>query len=158
MASSSNPNAGTNESTDPTSSKKSFQPNPTPIQRSVSEQAPCPHCEGSGVCKNGKNNTACRDCVDRISARIWQRFKVRTSTDNNSEQGCWCGVCLGKGRIEGATFKVLKYFPFVFTLLFVGCCFSIFWRIGQDDKLQTALTTIMGTIVGFYFGGRKSEG
>jgi hypothetical protein len=127
--------------------------------RSALEQAPCVHCGATGVCKNGPKETACFDCVARLSAKIWQRWTASKPNTSNVQKGCWCGVCLGKGRIEGATFKILKFFPFAFALLFIGCCFVVLWHTahGELDKLQGALTTIMGTIVGFYFGGRRSD-
>jgi len=130
--------------------------NPQP--RSVLEQAPCPHCGATGVCKNGLGGAACSNCVARVSSRIWQRWRIE-KTDAGSQTGCWCGVCFGKGRIEGASFKILKFFPFAFALLFIGCCFLVLWHTGEAnlDKLQGALTTIMGTIVGFYFGGKRSD-
>jgi hypothetical protein len=90
----------------------------------------------------------------------WQRWlRIKPSLIGQS-QGCWCGVCFGRGRLEGATFKILKFFPFAFALLFVAACFVVLWHvrgIENLDKLQGALTTIMGTIVGFYFGGRRSD-
>jgi hypothetical protein len=53
----------------------------------------------------------------------------------------------------------LRFFPFVFALLFIGSGFIVLWHVtGKDaDKLEGALTTIMGTIVGFYFGGKRSD-
>jgi hypothetical protein len=130
-----------------------------PTHRSVLEQANCPHCGATGTCKLGLNGAACDDCADRISARFWQRFKNRTPNADAERRHFWCGVCLGKGRIEGATFKFLRLFPFFFAAAFVVCCFLVLWHLEKDsvDKLQGALTTLMGTIVGFYFGGKRSD-
>jgi hypothetical protein len=148
-------NGGNGQKAQPTVS-----PAPTSMLRSAMEQAPCPHCGATGTCTHGPTGTACSDCIDRISARMWQRFKVRGANADNGQKGCWCGVCLGKGRIEGATFKFLRFFPFFFAAVFVVCCFFVLWHTrGTDglEKLQGALTTLMGTIVGFYFGGKRSD-
>jgi hypothetical protein len=69
--------------------------------RSALEQAPCVHCGATGVCKNGPKETACFDCVARLSAKIWQRWTASKPNTSNVQKGCWCAVCLGKGRIEG---------------------------------------------------------
>jgi hypothetical protein len=143
-------------STTPSASSAPIASSPS---RSALEQAPCVHCGATGVCKNGAEGTACFDCVARLSAKIWQRWTASEFNASNPQRGRWCGVCLGKGRIEGATFKILQFFPFAFALLFIGCRFVVLWHTshGDLDKLQGALTTIMGTIVGFYFGGRRSD-
>jgi hypothetical protein len=71
---------------------------------------------------------------------------------------CKCSVCGGKGFVEGATFKLRNYFPFVFASLFVVLCFaSFYWKPTQEGKLESSLTTILGTIVGFYFGGKRTD-
>ena len=71
-------------------------------------------------------------------------------------KGCCCSVCWGKGFIEGATFKFRNYFPFVFALVVVTGSLLLFGlKENLADKVGTALTTIMSTIVGFYSGGRK---
>jgi hypothetical protein len=137
----------------PTASSEPLMP------RSALEQAPCPHCLATGTCTRGPELTACSDCIDRVSARMWQRFKVRQLSASKEQPGCWCGVCLGKGRIEGATFKFLRFFPFIFAAAFVAGCFLVLLLAGKEtsEKLQGALTTLMGTIVGFYFGGKRSD-
>ena len=94
----------------------------------------------------------------RFAIPPWKRWFMRSYKEEGivGPMGCWCGVCYGKGFIEGATFKFRNYFPFVFASLFVVGCFALF-GFGHDvsDRLESALTTIMGTIVGFYFGGKK---
>jgi len=44
-------------------------------------------------------------------------------------------------------------------MIFVVFCFLLFWfQPSVTNKVGSALTTIPGTIVGFYFGGKKSDG
>jgi hypothetical protein len=68
-------------------------------------------------------------------------------------------VCLGRGKLaelEGSTAKVRNFFPFVFALLFSAAAMFLLGRLAgtSDDKITSSLTTLLGTIVGFYFGGR----
>jgi len=127
------------------------------LPRSALEQAPCPHCQATGICRNGPHDDTCCDCRVRVSSWLQQRFGFRRSGAVQESSGCWCGVCFGKGRIEGATFKFLRFFPFLFAAAFVAGCLTLLWHQNISDKLQGALTTLMGTIVGFYFGGRRSD-
>jgi len=63
--------------------------------------------------------------------------------------------CRGKAFIEGATYKIHSYFPFNLCDAFVVLSFVAFkWISGSDGKLESALNHILGTIVGFYFGGK----
>jgi hypothetical protein len=93
----------------------------------------------------------------------WSRFsRDKQKEESIDPRGCWCGVCFGRGTVEGATFKIRNYFPFFFALVIVSGAFvifaiEIFHNKSVSASLETALTTILGTIVGFYFGGKKSE-
>jgi hypothetical protein len=122
-------------------------------------QRMCPHCQGTGTCKNGKDQQSCASCIQYFLNPL--AGKKSESVTNDKAMGaqvtCKCSVCKGRGFIEGATFKVLNYFPFAFAVLVVGLSFVAFkWIHDEDGKLQTALTTILGTIVGFYYGGKVS--
>jgi hypothetical protein len=122
------------------------------------QQRPCPHCGATGTCDKGIDKQACGDCIRRFAIPSWKRWFTRKYKDADivGPKGCWCGVCGAKGFIEGATFKLRNYFPFLFASTFVICCFVLFgFKHDVPDKIGSALTTIMGTIVGFYFGGKK---
>jgi hypothetical protein len=101
--------------------------------------------------------------MERIARGPWYRFGAhKQAEDAIDPSGCWCGVCFGRGTVEGATFKIRNYFPFFFALVIVSGAFVIFaieiWKSKSvPASLETALTTILGTIVGFYFGGKKSD-
>jgi hypothetical protein len=122
-------------------------------------QKPCPHCDSTGTCKNGPGGTTCDICMARLRGRTWYRMLLIGNREGSpNPTGCWCGVCFGKGFVEGATFKVRYLFPLVFSAAFVVGCFILFFKMHVDlEKLQSSLLTIMGTIVGFYFGGRKDD-
>lgn len=89
----------------------------------------------------------------------WQRWLgIKPGSLDLSPKTCTCSICGGRGFVEGATFKFRNYFPFIFALLFVVFCFLVFWfQPKLTDKLESALTTILGTIVGFYFGGKRND-
>jgi hypothetical protein len=126
---------------------------------SADEQKLCQHCSGSGTCKIGKDGWACGTCMKTVgSTKVgrWLGMAPKPSTTLSGPQ--WCGVCWGKGFVEGATFKFRNYFPFFFALLIVGA--SLYIMTTQDripEKLTTGLMGLIGTIVGFYFGGKGSH-
>jgi hypothetical protein len=69
-----------------------------------------------------------------------------------------CSVCIERGFTEGLTYKVRSYFPFAFAVLFVAAAFvAIRYLLDTDDKLKSSSMTLIGTIVGFYFGGKVSS-
>lgn len=129
-------------------------PVPTIIQ-----QRSCPHCKAEGTCKQSSDSQSCATCVKQYGRTRWQRWFGITPKDIDlSPKTCVCSICNGRGFVEGATFKFRNYFPFLFALLFVTFCFLLFgFQPAVTEKLQSALTTILGTIVGFYFGGKRSD-
>ncbi len=75
---------------------------------------------------------------------------------------CACSICGGKGFVEGATFKFRNYFPFFFAIAVIVGTFVIFGidihgQRSVPERLESSLTTILGTIVGFYFGGKQRD-
>jgi hypothetical protein len=124
---------------------------------SLTRDRACPHCGGGGKCENGEAGHCCDLCILRLKNVVWLRFYLFQHRDLQiNPKGCWCGVCFGRGNIEGVTFKIRNYFPLGFALVFFLLCFWLFSsKTPVPDKLESALTTIMGTIVGFYFGGKK---
>jgi hypothetical protein len=122
------------------------------------QQRECPHCEGKGFC-HVCSQESCKSCVRWMMSTKFERWMaLAPSGMPDGAVCCKCSVCGGKGFVEGATFKMRNYFPFFFASAFVICSFLIFgFKADGGDKLQSSLTTILGTIVGFYFGGRKSD-
>ncbi len=154
------PDQQTPQATGQSTLSASKSPQPTPPARSLLEQAPCPHCGSTGTCTLGPRNRQCLDCARRVRTLWWHRWTGKVPGLDDEELGNWCGVCCGRGRLEGATFKILKFFPFAFALLFVAACFVVIWHFKgeQNDKISSSLLTLVGTIVGFYFGGRRPDG
>jgi hypothetical protein len=125
------------------------------------QQPRCPHCEATGTCKQGPNAMSCATCLTQLARSRLQRWLKVTpqNIDLTSPKTCLCCVCYGRGFVEGATFKLRNYFPFFFAMVFVVSCFLLFWfQPMATDKLESSLVTILGTIVGFYFGGRRNDG
>ena len=120
----------------------------------------CPHCGATGTCRNGKDEMSCATCV-----RYFLNPNPATKRDKEADQQALelktvtkCSVCIGRGFTEGMTYKVRSYFPFVFAVLFIGIDFLSIWHLKDgDDKLKSSLMTLIGTIVGFYFGGKVSS-
>jgi hypothetical protein len=93
-----------------------------------------------------------------MRGRPWFRMVPGIQKYPLNAMGCWCAVCFGKGFIEGASFKIRYLFPLLFSAAFVAACFFLFFHMHVEfEKLQSSLLTILGTIVGFYFGGRKDD-
>ena len=125
----------------------------------------CPHCSvnniATGTCRNGNDGRSCLACIRRWSRPPWWRRWMEQTLPVESDKavGTWCGVCYGRGIVEGATFKIRNYFPFFFALTFVLVSMAYFFLFSEkDDKLTSSLTTILGTIIGFYFGGKSKDG
>ena len=130
---------------------------PTPLKELSDIQSSCPHCNGTGKCENGEDKNTCDMCLIRLTHTGWMRlFRFKNPDSMINPKGCWCGVCFGRGRLEGVTFKIRNYFPFFFASVFFIFTFSLFLtNKNVPERLEAALTTLMGTIVGFYFGGKK---
>jgi len=118
----------------------------------------CVHCarDGAptGTCRNGANGLSCETCVRAWSRRPFFSLGRRDDLTNATSGIGKCMVCYGRGTLEGATFKIRNYFPFFFALTFVVGCFAFFYFKSDSEKLALSLITILGTIIGFYFGGR----
>jgi hypothetical protein len=103
---------------------------------------------------------SCGTCV-----RYYLRPKANALNDKEAVQQALqvnvvtkCSVCFGRGFTEGLTYKVRSYFPFGFAVLVVGTAFAaIWWMPDGDGKIKSSLMTVIGTIVGFYFGGKVSS-
>jgi hypothetical protein len=120
----------------------------------------CPHCGATGTCRNGKDEMSCASCV-----RYFLNANALSNRDEQADKTplelkivTKCSVCIGRGFTEGMTYKIRSYFPFGFAVLFIGIAFLAIWHLpDSDDKLKSSLMTLIGTIVGFYFGGKVSS-
>lgn len=129
-----------------------LQPLDTPVAR------PCAHCmeNGSptGICRKGLDGHSCATCMQGWSrARLFGFLKASSIPEGQGLIGK-CMVCFGRGTVEGASFKIRNYFPFFFAISVVAGIFLFFFLHPEQDKLGSSLVTVLGTIVGFYFGGR----
>ncbi len=119
-----------------------------------SERFPCEHCSRTGKCSNGDGDKGCYVCVSRTS-----HWYSRNSLKPGSSEcrGIPCSICDGIGSIEGFSAKLQRRFTFFFALLLVLSALTFIYStkdVGGFAKLHSSLLTLLGTIVGFYFGGK----
>lgn len=109
---------------------------------------PCAHCEGSGTCKNGTNQTSCAGCIMRNELKGKEYF------------GLACGTCNGLGLAEPLTERINKRIK---PLLAMGVVFImlgiLFWLAITNNQHFTEFlafsTTLIGGIVAYYFTSTK---
>jgi hypothetical protein len=130
----------------------------------VLELVDCKHCGMSGTCRNGINNESCAKCVS-----FWQENLKRMPKDANP-MGMVCSVCWGKGLTEPSQSKWEYRFPAALAIVFValgfGTLLTVFlvplFRPGADtqhfDKVLVFVSTPVGSVTGYYFGGQKAKG
>jgi len=116
----------------------------------------CPHCKETGTCTTGPDGRSCALCVSNASH--WYR-KLRL--DGPLAQGLQCSVCHGRGSWESFSVKLEHRFTFYFAAGFLVFTLAfIFLTRNQSsdlEKVYTSLVTILGTIAGFFFGGRAAR-
>jgi hypothetical protein len=108
---------------------------------------PCAHCGGLGTCKNGLEKASCLTCSSNRS---------RSSATVQPQVGMPCSVCNGRGALEGFSLKLQHRFPFYFAIGFTTVAIIIVALSSWSDKGEIAspLLTLIGTVIGFYFGGK----
>lgn len=112
----------------------------------------CGHCEGHGTCHSGAENTSCFVCTK--SAGITNQDKTY--------RGLPCSICHGHGcgaPTEVKTNRLMgAYVTFACSAgVFIIIIMSGFFFAEHLDKILTFGGTVIGSITGFYFGGRKTS-
>jgi drug/metabolite transporter (DMT)-like permease len=111
---------------------------------------PCAHCESKGSCKTG-----CPRC-----RAFW--IQRESGLENVSDwAGIVCSVCWGKGVAEPSNQKWQYRFPAMLALLIlVVAVFLLLWFSGKDqkeafDRILVFVSTLVGSVTGYYFGGER---
>jgi hypothetical protein len=107
---------------------------------------PCAHCGGTGTCRNGNAGDSCAVCIKK------NRIEGETST------GLVCSVCRGYGAVEPRTARLRNLIAPVFALLIVYTALGLAWFFAGEDHFTEVLAfaaTLIGSITGYYFGGRN---
>ena len=119
----------------------------------MTERIPCAHCQTLGTCKNGAGGSACAIC-----AKAGSKFRDYSQLPT----GLVCSVCGGGGSVEPFSLKLqnrfLPFFAMGFVLLlliFLGIC--LFYANASFDKVIGFAGTLIGSITGYYFGGKQIE-
>jgi hypothetical protein len=108
------------------------------------ERIPCKHCNETGTCSTGVNGTACAVCAKRYP---------------EAAMGLPCCICEGRGSVEPFSLKLYNRFLPFFAMGFVAIlliivCVSV-WSSGHKfDKVIGFAGTLIGSITGYYFGGK----
>lgn len=109
----------------------------------------CGHCNGSGTCATGPGGTSCMVCVSRNELN---KRKVYT--------GLACGACGGVGKTDTITYRMQhRMQPLLsISLVLISTILIIFFGLTKSPychEILTFCTTILGSVVGYYFS--KSE-
>jgi len=111
----------------------------------------CGHCEGHGTCHSGTGDASCFVCTKEAGV----------ANPDGQHHGLPCSICHGHGCGAPKEVKTNRLMGAYVTII---CSASVFVIIivsgfGFKDHLDKVLTfggTIIGSITGFYFGGRKT--
>lgn len=105
---------------------------------------PCAHCEGSGTCKNGANESSCMACIKNNELK------------GKEHMGLACGSCNGLGIAEPLTerfnnrIKPLLAMGIVFIMLLMLFALAVMKSPFFTEVLAFA-STLIGGIVAYYF-------
>jgi hypothetical protein len=114
----------------------------------------CKHCNETGTCKNGRDNSSCARC-EAYWAQSLKTYKTREG------EPVLCSVCWGKGVAEPLSSKWENRFTPILATAFVLLAFLAIFVFGSRDEFEKILvfaSTLIGSVTGYYFGGeRKSK-
>jgi len=110
---------------------------------------PCAHCQESGTCQSGENRQSCNLCVARHKLKAGGHI------------GIACSICGGIGKAEPVTERMNKQItPILSIIIILPLLVFVWWAMLAESKYFTELitfsSTIIGTVVGFYFSSRKN--
>lgn len=106
----------------------------------------CAHCQGSGTCKNGEDDSSCSVCL-----------KAHKLTTNDKQSGLVCSVCKGLGVVEPKTARLHNRIVPALALLIVYVALCLIVYFAGTDHFNAVLAfaaTLIGSVTGYYFGGR----
>ena len=120
----------------------------------MAELVECQHCEQTGTCNKGQNGESCKRCVGLWTSR-------RELANGPSNLGLVCSICWGKGWTEPSSAKWNYRYPAMLALTFVVLGFLLLFVFGlrnyeHFDKILVFVSTLVGSITGYYFGAKAS--
>jgi hypothetical protein len=116
------------------------------------EKITCAHCAGTGTCKNGPNGTSCVVCI-----RKNKLYKASGNKPKKEYEGIVCSVCKGRGIILKKGTWLKKNFPPILAVMIVYFSLALI-MIHPNDNLVAFAGTLIGSITGYYFGGKSKGG
>lgn len=119
----------------------------------MQERENCEHCKKTGTCHTGTEGRSCAYCIKK--SRL-------VETAEEKIKGIPCASCYGRGTVEPTSLKVQNRLIPALTGLFVLLAFVLifvfgFWKPDHFTAVLAFCTTLIGSITGYYFGGKKPE-
>jgi len=113
----------------------------------------CKHCDGSGTCAKGPNQTSCLVCAKKHELPFWSR---------KGQVGLMCGSCGGIGRAEPLTERMNKRIApmlalLLTTVLLVMISLAAVYESPYFSQILAFSSAIIGSVAGFYFSSNRSN-
>ena len=111
----------------------------------------CAHCDGTGTCKNGVDETSCMVCVKKAKLKI-------EGADKNATTGLVCSVCGGHGISEPYSSRLQNRIVPLLAIIIVYIALLIIWSHAKEEHFNQLLafaSTLIGSVTGYYFGGKN---
>lgn len=110
---------------------------------------PCAHCSGSGTCRNGKDGDSCSVCIKEVESKT-------------NAQGLVCSVCGGLGVAEMRTDRINRRVTSMLAMLiaYFALTFVFVLALIENKYFSECLAfsgTLIGSITGYYFGGKTKK-
>lgn len=116
-------------------------------------RVPCAHCKSTGTCANSENETSCAVCV--------AKHKLPShSSPERLYTGVVCSVCSGQGQVEPFTVRLQQRIVPLLALVLVYAALLLIWSFASRENFHELLAfagTLIGSVTGFYFGGRAEK-
>jgi hypothetical protein len=74
--------------------------------------------------------------------------------------GLVCSVCFGRGLAETASSQWDYRFPGILAIVFIAGAFGLLWYFTASphfDKILVFVSTLVGSVTGYYFGGERNR-
>lgn len=110
----------------------------------------CAHCQGSGTCKNGENESSCSVCAK----------KQKLTLNKEKLTGLVCSVCGGLGALEPKTARIHNRIVPLLAMLIVYFALSMvlfFYDKEHFNEVLAFAATLIGSVTGYYFGGKSKS-
>lgn len=122
-----------------------------PVDGTMPENLACAHCEASGTCKNGPDSTTCAVCVSKHKL---------TSAAPESLHGLPCWICKGRGHHEPLAVQIQNQIVPGLAIVIAFAALAFVARVtskdrAHDSEIITFSATLIGSVTGFYFGGKQ---